>query len=539
MKRTLLLVVFALCIAPVYGQISITSQDFAKNGMSYPTATDTMGVEDTLWAEDLLEKPWDFTGLQAEVKDTAIFTNPEDTPYAEVFPEANMAGKGLLPGFAFLHKSAGELRLHGLISDTSMLDSSFVYQFEEPVLILPFPANMGDAYASEASGSITDTPEALGIPLDSFDIQPDSLRIKLSLNVQSEFDAHGTIQTPTGNVESLRQRNIQILTAEVYAYITSFLYTGWLEDPLFTEEDTTQTYNWYGKGLGIPFLSMTHDDGLVTSVQYQTEMPASVNANLAAIYIAGDSLRNFSPQQTDYAVEVAADQQEVPGVSAVPADTAASVEVYQAENLTGTEEERTTTIEVTAESGHRQSYHITFAYEVLSANSKLASITVGGDSLEGFTPDEYRYEYTVTATDSVPEVTAVVQDTAASLQIEPAETLSGDSAARTTTITVTAEDESQTVYAIEFVRAVGIAHQQREAAQVYPNPAGKQLTVEIPVQQGRILLRDLTGRILLEQQLRGSRTKLSLSGYKPGVYIYQIQSDANQRIEQGKLVIKE
>ncbi len=94
----------------------------------------------------------------------------------------------------------------------------------------------------------------------------------------------------------------------------------------------------------------------------------SINANLAYLNIDGISVNGFNPDTTNYNVTLPYGTTLVPVISAnTPQNNGTSPNIYQAINLTGTEQERTATVIVTSPDGSvTKTYKVVFS--VLSNN---------------------------------------------------------------------------------------------------------------------------------------------------------------------------
>ncbi|MFP4065518.1 MAG: T9SS type A sorting domain-containing protein [Bacteroidales bacterium] len=167
-------------------------------------------------------------------------------------------------------------------------------------------------------------------------------------------------------------------------------------------------------------------------------VPSAVELDYIAIN--GEPLEGFEPETTQYSVMLPWDTQDVPQVSAGAAHPQSNVEIEQAVSITGTEAERTATITVTSEDEtESQDYILTFG--VSSGDATLSSLEVDDMPLADFQPDNLAYEvaFPDSVTD-VPVVTATANDVNATVQIQQANSLTGDEEQRTATITVTAQD---------------------------------------------------------------------------------------------------
>ena len=74
-----------------------------------------------------------------------------------------------------------------------------------------------------------------------------------------------------------------------------------------------------------------------------------VNANLSDLQVSGLTVTEFSPDILNYYVDVPLATQDIPEVTATAANPNASITIYQARNLDGTESERTATVLVQSE----------------------------------------------------------------------------------------------------------------------------------------------------------------------------------------------
>ncbi len=84
----------------------------------------------------------------------------------------------------------------------------------------------------------------------------------------------------------------------------------------------------------------------------------------------------------------------------------------------------------------------------------------------------------------------------------------------------------------------GVADPAPQGINVYPNPANTALNFEFPASGDvAIKITDVTGRLMDEQVVHdGTRTSFNVSGYTPGVYIYQVVT--NGKVQAGKVVIR-
>lgn len=159
----------------------------------------------------------------------------------------------------------------------------------------------------------------------------------------------------------------------------------------------------------------------------------SSNVNLQMIYVGGVALEGFAAEQTDYIYHLPE------GVSTIPAVTFDKAEASQ--RVLSVLEGKVQTITVTAESGAKRDYTITFIVQV-SQNAFLEMIYLDGTPLENFRRDSLTYEASLT-TATCPTITV---DKAAGQQV----TITAPYSAGVATIKVQPEEGAANTYTITF-----------------------------------------------------------------------------------------
>ena len=154
------------------------------------------------------------------------------------------------------------------------------------------------------------------------------------------------------------------------------------------------------------------------------------------------SIDGFEPDNFQYNITLPTGSN-LPNFKAITADGATAV-------ATTTEQGRITTITyyVTSEDGTESNTYYIVVEKMASDICTLEAIYLDGAPLEGFNPNTSTYDVVLPyGTTQLPEVTATTSDPAATQQIVV------DEALKVVTITVTAEDESQKKYIINFTIA--------------------------------------------------------------------------------------
>ena len=165
-------------------------------------------------------------------------------------------------------------------------------------------------------------------------------------------------------------------------------------------------------------------------------------AYLSDIRANNVSINGFSPTRFDYGIQLSANTA-MPTFKAITADGATAT-------ATTAEQGRITTItyKVTSEDGTESKTYNIVVEKMASDICTLEAIYLDGAPLEGFDPNISTYDVILPyGTTQLPEVTATTSDPAATKKIVV------DEALKVVTITVTAEDESQKKYIINFTIA--------------------------------------------------------------------------------------
>jgi hypothetical protein len=228
-------------------QIIYEFSDFATAGDSYEYEVKSFENTDTITLSDFDEN-WDFTAYEADSMITVNFVLPEETTFGDSFPNANLCLMEDEENYSYMHASEAGVKLVGIATDNAELGIPFVYAIEEDFTITQFPVQVGNEGNNQTSFTIADSPENLGLDLDSLDlpVDPDSLRLTVSITDHSEIDDYGTVTLADGDYETIRENRMEIFDVTVEMQV----FTIWL--PLQSFADTTHSYHWLAKDHGFP-----------------------------------------------------------------------------------------------------------------------------------------------------------------------------------------------------------------------------------------------------------------------------------------------
>ncbi len=243
MRFIICLVLTCFCMAPAYGQITITDEDFLGLGDSYTALLNPSGspVDVTGLILEPGEQAWDFTSFGELELRTAMFDYVETTTGEFggelIFPTANLAlqisedpletGVPTILGYTYLSQDITGRRTHGVyIPD--LVDQPELVNIP-PVLNAPFPLTFGQTWTSDS------------IFERAFNVMDTLIDTRSVIHTESVADGFGTITLPgLGTLNCLRVQ--EFTTTEVTADFFG------LSIPLDTL--STRAYVWYAEGVG-------------------------------------------------------------------------------------------------------------------------------------------------------------------------------------------------------------------------------------------------------------------------------------------------
>ncbi len=264
----------------------------------------------------------------------------------------------------------------------------------------------------------------------------------------------------------------------------------------------------------------------------------SSNANLSNISLSEGSLDPVFVSTTyAYSVMLPSNTASVPEVDATKADANASISINQAVNISGTQEERTATITVTAEDGTTQkTYQV--VYSLIPEQGKdasLSSLTLDNGTLEpAFAAGIENYTATLPqGTTDVPVVSAETSDANAAKTINQATSLKGTETERTATVEVTSEDSTVTkTYSVVFSVESGtfINNTGETGIKTYPNPVSDMLTIHSSGMIQSVSIYDLGGKAVKQTAVAGNTATIDVSGLDAGMYLVGVRETSGKMI---------
>ncbi|MEO6901828.1 MAG: T9SS type A sorting domain-containing protein [Bacteroidia bacterium] len=238
MKKILLLS-FSIFALAAGAQITITTADMPTAPKQYLQTIDTL-PKITIGSAGA-NQIWSMSVLKDQKKDTLSLLAASATPYAAMFPTANLAYK-TGKNFEFLNNGTTDLIATGVVTIMPPLVlQPLAIHFSPAETILKYPSTFGTTFTGT---SVIDV--KIAAPTNPI---MDSVRLKSTRTKTSIVDAWGSITTPYGTFNCLRFQEIQRSIDSTF-YRIQGVWT------LSNQKiDSTKTYNWLTKNIGLPLVS--------------------------------------------------------------------------------------------------------------------------------------------------------------------------------------------------------------------------------------------------------------------------------------------
>lgn len=275
-------------------------------------------------------------------------------------------------------------------------------------------------------------------------------------------------------------------------------------------------------------LTVTSENGSSESIYSVEFYRMSNDSTLSDLTVDASTINGFSSDTFAYLCKVNSGTTEIPTISGVVSNDSASMEIVPATNLSGTVEERTSQIIVTAEDGTSISKY-SIEFHTMSSDTTLSDLTVDGSTINGFDSNVMDYIYEVSSVlDPIPPIAGIQSNDSASIEIVPATNLSGGASERTTLIHVTAEDDNySTTYSVLFeVKPSSIKVNYSESTFICPTIVQNGFSVNHFEEVKRIDILSLSGRSTSIKMENNSSERIDVSFLKAGLYIVLIISDS-------------
>ncbi|HIA10860.1 MAG TPA: T9SS type A sorting domain-containing protein [Flavobacteriales bacterium] len=272
MKKSLLLItaLFGACLSVnAQSAITINSTDVVGPGYTLLVAEDTVNTYNAGSAG--ASQTWNFSTLAEHNSWTTSFSDPTGLPGASSYPSANLALTSDDPeddsSYIFIRKLPTIIEVLGLSTIEPNGDTNIT---NFPIDILTFPSTIGTTFTSSSWGIVL-YEDTVNFDPDGPGPHPivDSIKIIRATSTVSEIDAWGTLITPLGSFDVLRQDKNEAKTDSVFMKTNG---TWKLISPELSiafgnmdsvDVQTSYTMDWWSNdpAVGFPLVTFKYNNG--------------------------------------------------------------------------------------------------------------------------------------------------------------------------------------------------------------------------------------------------------------------------------------
>lgn len=292
MTRFLLVLLCSSVFAFSQAQITILSTDLPTAPDTLHNAVDTLPVGIAPGPKGA-NQTWNFSNVVQDIVETATHRIPAGTPYTADFPNATTAITLDGSNFGYFQLTTTAFKGLGLAGPllgpgTTPVSVEFNPTFDLYRFPTQYNGNFTGTYGfqEETSGS------SVGQPL------VDRVRLTFTSTYFDTIDAWGTVVTPLGSYQALRQKRVERTYTKVEA--RPFFPPTW--STVDESRDTIITYTWLAKETKGPVVTITSNNaGTISRIAYSLTPPPTV-ANFSWTNPSGGLVQftNLSSNATTY-----------------------------------------------------------------------------------------------------------------------------------------------------------------------------------------------------------------------------------------------
>ena len=236
-----------------HAQITLTQSDMPQAGMVVVTANDT-AYNGTPGASGV-NQTWSFGSLGNHGLGETQFEPANTQPGFSNFPTSTLCIPSLTDStWSFLTVNSGGAYIDGLYSTSTSFPAP-VIKYNPPLQLISLPCTYNTSYTSNSMASFK-------LALNSPPV--DSLEYRSYVMRNSVIDAWGSVTTPTGTYNALRQKVLADQIDSTFIY----MFGMWIFNDE-TVHPTETLYSWWANNQYSPVLEMTDDgNGVQGSVSY-------------------------------------------------------------------------------------------------------------------------------------------------------------------------------------------------------------------------------------------------------------------------------
>ncbi|PCH97064.1 MAG: hypothetical protein COB85_03065 [Bacteroidetes bacterium] len=477
---------------------------FAQISLTY---SDMINVDTTIyWARDYSLDPsinpgspgantWDFSLLYNRNFDSLNFVNPSATPYTVSFPSANLCVQND-DGYEYYTKNTSGIYFNGVASDYFNNEVFLTVRVQPSLTLIGLPANYLNSTSEIATLNEVVTGESVGV--DSYD----SIFLTGTIQIQTVFDAHGTMIMPLDTVTVLRQKVVETVNYELVG-IKYLLNAVLYSNQLANETETSYNYVWWTDSpkVGFPIIDMEVDVG-DNAKRIEFVVPFDANLQLPVITQCFDSC--------DAIVAVVNAKSSFTYLWSDPASqTSQSASGLCVGNYF---------VRVSDSMGA----YVNIPFVVQNNTQLTGIIRTSGVSCLDCSDGQMRIE----AIDGTPPYTFQWDSLAGGGNIDVASGLS----INTYSVNVVDANGCSITVSGEMILFQGV--------KVYPNPTYDFLNITTRI-SGEVVFRiyDLSGKRISENILSSTTSSIYVGGLKEGVYLYHIIGSSDGFDKRGKFCV--
>ncbi|MEM6966674.1 MAG: PKD domain-containing protein [Bacteroidota bacterium] len=282
------LYIFFFLVLPFFlqAQITITASDLPQAGDVISSVNCDVPPNFSIGSAGA-NQSYDFSGLIQLDTTVTSFVNVSGTAGASEFPNATLASDED-GDFIYYEQTSDAFFLVGFYIDTSTagIGQFLASPFDPPQKIFEIPTTFNTSFVDNNAFTLT-IAEDSGLA--------DSIRTTTTFTNDVLVDGYGTITTPDGTFDCLRERRYQTTTSTTELYIAGM----WTPFGIpITFNDTT--YNWYANNSSGPMASATIENGIVVGASYNILSPntAAPLADFSFVTVTGASV-DFTDESTN------------------------------------------------------------------------------------------------------------------------------------------------------------------------------------------------------------------------------------------------
>ncbi len=473
-------------------QITIDSSDFAIVGDTFtivvgknPANIDVKGGANSTW---------DFSKLTVDSLAGAKVRGIDRSKYLidSQFPSADMKITSNSFGESYIIKTKDSLLLDGVANlELVRGNQGFTFNFTPNIKIMNFPLDYNDVASSI---TIIDTIVDTTITALSFD----KIRIHVEFSFNSKVEGYGKLITSQDTLGVLKLYSEEGRSFKIYGHHT---IGGWLSTPFITQNDTLHNYRWFAKTQGYQVAAATADekDGTTELASYM------LNTKKIFAYISNSNNPTCYGKSNGKATITAAG-----GSGNYSFKWSNGSGLGTLSNLMAGNHKITITDVISSK---------TFVSNVNLTDPDSLSTLLVSKKDEGALSNTGEIEITVTG--GTPPYTYSWDKSSSN------STLASDLAGGNHKISVTDKNGCKKDTVVSIGSTLGLENNSQSELRIYPNPVKNNLTLVGIKVNSRIVVLDLTGKVVFSKNIDSNNAQLDMSSLLKGLYLIQIIQGQN------------